>query len=470
MIIAGHEVRAAATFDVIDPARGERVASAPECSAEQFAAAVDAAGAAASRWSTDLGARREALAAAAAAVRGVADELALLLTAEQGRPLARAKEEALGAAMWLKYHAQLELTPEVIQDDEHARIELVRQPHGVVGAITPWNFPLLIAAGKIAPALLAGNTLVLKPSPFTPLATLRLAAVLDEVLPPGVLNVVSGGDELGEWMTGHPSIRKISFTGSVETGKRVAQRAGEDLKRVTLELGGNDPAVVLDDADPQRIARKLFWGAFINTGQACQAVKRVYVPSALHDALVDALCGEARAVAVGDGRDSSTQLGPLTTAPQLARVTELVHDALDDGATAATGGRRIDRPGYFFEPTILTGVRDGTRIVDEEQFGPVLPVVPYDDLNDAIAAANDTHYGLAASVWSSDPGRAAEVATGLEAGTLGVNAHPLVTPHVPVGGHKWSGIGVENGPWGLAGYTDLQIRHLPPRRDPATAG
>jgi len=297
---------------------------------------------------------------------------------------------------------------------------------------------------KIAPALAAGNTVVLKPSPFTPLATLRLGELLRDVFPPGVLNVVSGGDALGARMTEHAAVRKITFTGSVATGKRVAAAAATDLKRITLELGGNDPAILLDDANVDAVADGLFWSSFANSGQICSAIKRVYVPRALHDALAEALAERARKAVVGNGAEKGTQLGPITTRPQFERVCELVEDALAAGGKAVAGGAPIDGPGNFFAPTVLTGVADGTRIVDEEQFGPVLPLVPYDDLDDAVRRANGTHFGLDASVWSADADRATEVAGRLECGTAWINTHLMQGPAQPFGGRKWSGIGVEN--------------------------
>ena len=260
-------------------------------------------------------------------------------------------------------------------------------------------------------------------------------------------------------MTAHPTPRKISFTGSVATGKHVAAAAAPDLKRVTLELGGNDPAIVLDDVDPAQIASKLFWGAFQNNGQVCSAIKRVYVPEALYDDVVEGLVAQAAAVKVGDGTDEGTKLGPINNKPQFERVKELVGDALSHGATAAVGGHAMDRPGYFFEPTILAGLSDGTRIVDEEQFGPALPVISYRNESDAIDRANATHFGLSGSVWGPDVDRASEVAGQLECGTAWVNTHLALHPKQPFGGAKWSGIGVENGPWGLAEFTEFQVVH-----------
>ncbi|MHB8682675.1 MAG: aldehyde dehydrogenase family protein, partial [Acidimicrobiales bacterium] len=350
MTIDGRAAATEATFDVRNPATAEVFAQAPECRRAQLDAAMESAAKAYRDWRGDEEARRQALRDMAGVLMGALGELAPLLTAEQGKPLNDANLEVFGSAMWCTYFADLERPREIIQDDAEALVEVVRRPLGVVAAITPWNFPLNLAFWKIAPALLAGNTIVLKPSPFTPLTTLRAAELLQGALPPGVLNVVSGGDELGAWMTGHPVPSKISFTGSIETGKKVALSAAPDLKRVTLELGGNDPAIVLDDVDAATVADGLFGGAFANNGQVCSAIKRVYVPERIYDDVVAALAERARAVPVGEGTDPSVKLGPINNAPQYERVKELVADALSHGARAAAGGKPMDRPGYFFEP------------------------------------------------------------------------------------------------------------------------
>ena len=459
MTIGGERVAAPSTFGVVNPATGEVHAEAPDCSREQLDQAFESAAKAYRDWKLDEGARRAALREAAARMFAAGDEIGPVLTAEQGKPLAAAGIEAMAAGFWFNYFADLETPREVIQDDDAAYAEVVRRPMGVVAAITPWNFPIVLASWKIAPALLAGNTMVLKPSPYTPRSTLLMGEILSEVLPPGVLNVVSGGDELGKWMTSHPVPRKVSFTGSVATGKHVNQSAAPDLKRVTLELGGNDPAILLDDVDPAAVADKLYAGAFDNCGQICSAIKRVYVPEALHDDVVEALAAKASAAKVGDGMDPETELGPVQNKPQFDRVSELVAEALDGGASAAAGGAPIDGPGYFFQPTVLTGVAEGTRIVDEEQFGPALPVISYRDVDDVVERANATTYGLSGSVWSADTDRAAAVAERLECGTAWVNAHVQLGPHQPFGGFKWSGLGVENGPWGLAGFTEIQVQY-----------
>jgi acyl-CoA reductase-like NAD-dependent aldehyde dehydrogenase len=457
MSIGGDTVPAAESFGVVNPATGEVFAEAPECTRQQLDAAFDAASKAQRDWKLDESARRQTLLTMADVLMASAAELAPVLTSEQGKPLGDANIEVFAAAIWCQYFANLETPPQVIQDDAQARVEVVPRPIGVVAAITPWNFPLTLAFWKIAPALLAGNTMVLKPSPFTPLTTLKVGELLRDVLPAGVLNVVSGGDDLGAWMTGHPVPRKISFTGSIETGKLVAMSAAPDLKRVTLELGGNDPAIVLDDADPATVSKAIFSGAFNNNGQVCSAIKRVYVPESMYDEVVEGLAAEANAIKVGDGTEADSQLGPINNRPQFERVQELVGDALAHGAQAAAGGSVMDRPGYFFEPTILSGLSDGSRIVDEEQFGPALPVISYRDIDDVVERANATHFGLSGSVWGGDEDRAAAVAGRLECGTAWVNTHLALAPQQPFGGFKWSGVGVENGPWGLAEFTEVQV-------------
>ena len=459
MTIGGQSVPAKATFGVVNPATGEVFAEAPQCTSAQLDAAFESALTAQLTWKTDEAFRRATLLKMADALMASADVLTPLLTAEQGKPLAKAGEEIFGSAIWCQYFAALETPSQILQDDSDTFVEVVRRPIGVVAAITPWNFPLILSFWKVAPALLAGNSVVLKPSPFTPLTTLKMAELLREVMPPGVLNVVSGGDQLGAWMTSHPTPRKISFTGSVETGKKVAAAAAPDLKRVTLELGGNDPAIVLDDANPSEVGHALAAMAFENCGQICSAVKRVYVPEALYDDVVDAMVDAASRIKVGDGSEPDTQLGPINNLPQFDRVKMLVADALSNGAKAVFGGGPLKRAGYFFEPTILTNVNDGVRIVDEEQFGPALPVMSYKRLDDAIERANATNFGLSGSVWGADEDRAAAVAGQLECGTAWVNTHLAILPNQPFGGFKWSGIGSENGLWGFHEFTEVQTVH-----------
>jgi len=459
MTIAGKAMRAEHTFGVTNPADESIFAEAPDCSRQQLDTAVAAAAAAGPAWAADEARRRQLLKECCEALKARVGEIAPVLTREQGKPAKNAVGELIGAALSFLFNASLELPNELVQDDDNVRIEVRARPLGVVAAITPWNYPVLIACAKIGPALLAGNTVVLKPSPYTPLSTLMMGEVLRDVLPPGVLNVVSGGDDVGAWLSEHPLVRKISFTGSVATGKRVAASAAPDLKRITLELGGNDAAIVLPDADPGRLAEKLFWGAFDNSGQTCAAIKRIYAHESIYPALLGELSDVARGVKTGDGADPGSQLGPINNRPQFERVCELVEDALEHGAKPLVGGERMEEQGYFYSPTILSEVSDGVRVVDEEQFGPVLPVLPYRDVEDAVARANASHFGLGGSVWGADLERASEVASQLDCGTAWVNSHLSIVPYAPFGGHKWSGLGLENGKWGLSGYCELQTFH-----------
>jgi acyl-CoA reductase-like NAD-dependent aldehyde dehydrogenase len=457
MTIDGKAVKGSKTTGVINPATGKVFAEVPDCTRAELDQAMESAQRAYPAWSRDLAARRKVLGECAAALQQPPEGLARTLTQEQGKPLDKAAQEIFLTSMWCGYTASLDLPIETIQDNAQSRIEIRRKPLGVVAAITPWNYPLMLAMWKIAPALLAGNTVVLKPSPFTPITSLMLGEILRDIVPPGVMNVVSGGDELGAWMTSHPVPRKISFTGSVETGKKVAAAAAPDLKRVTLELGGNDAAIVMSDVDLADVTPKIFWGAFENSGQICSAIKRVYVPQDMYAPMLEILGELARGVKVGNGLDAGTQLGPINNRPQFERVTELVEDAKKHGAKIVAGGARVGSEGYFFAPTIVGGISDGVRLVDEEQFGPALPIIPYKDVDDAIRRANSTHYGLSGSVWSKNADRGAEVASQLECGSAWVNQHLAIAPNLPFGGAKWSGIGVENGPWGLLGFTEIQV-------------
>jgi acyl-CoA reductase-like NAD-dependent aldehyde dehydrogenase len=367
--------------------------------------------------------------------------------------------ELHGAEAWARYTGSLDLPVEVLSNDENGRVELHRKPLGVVGSITPWNFPILIAVWHVVPAIRAGNTVVIKPSPYTPLSTIRLVEILNEILPKGVLNVVAGHNDLGQMMTEHHGIQKIVFTGSCATGKKVMQAASGNLKRVTLELGGNDAGIVLPDADPNEIAERLFWGAFINNAQTCAALKRLYVPDPIYDEVCEALVGYASNVRVGHGLDENSALGPIQNKMQYEKFVELVEDAKREGARILCGGEAPDGAGFFYPVTIVADAKDGMRIVDEEQFGPVLPVIRYTDLEDAIERANRLDVGLGGSAWSSDVEKAKAVAARLECGTAWVNNHGAIKPFAPFGGVKGSGLGVEFGELGLKEYTSVQVVH-----------
>jgi len=456
--IDGRGITSGASFDVIDPARGEAFERAPALSEAQLDDAVHAARRAFGSWSRlSFAQRREHLQRFADVLRGRVEELAGILVREQGKTLAECRKELSLVPIQIERLIAIEVTDEVLRDDGNERVELRYRPLGVAGIITPWNVPVGIAIGRIAQALYTGNTVVQKPSPYTPLATLAMGEISREVLPPGILNVVAGGDELGSWITAHPGIDKISFTGSVETGKKVLASAASNLKRVTLELGGNDPAIVLDDVDPKEIAPQLFAAAFANCGQICVAIKRLYVPDSIYEEMCEALAGIARSVRVGDGSDPDVQMGPLQNKMQYEKVLGILEDTKTQGARILAGGGAIDRPGYFIRPTIVADIEEGTRLVDEEPFGPVLPVLRYSDIDDAVRRANDTRYGLSGSVWTNDLERGAGIARRLEVGTAWVNQHRIPDPATPFGGAKESGLGREYSLLGLRSYMEPQV-------------
>ena len=457
LIINGEKISTEKTFDVINPATGAIFAQAPDCSPAQLDFAVEAANRAFQSWKIDESARRNALSKCSDILRTSANELANILTQEQGKIIQQSKGEMDWAAWWIDEVLSMEIPVDLLVDNETERIEMRRKPLGVIGAIMPWNYPIILAISKIAPALLVGNTMVLKPSPYTPLTSLRMGELFSDVLPPGVLNIIAGGDELGAWMTCHPRIHKVTFTGSVATGKKVAQSAASNLGRVTLELGGNDAAIVLPDIDPKQVAGEIFDTAFSQNGQACIAIKRLYVHKNNFNEMVDELRKLAEEVVLGDGLNPEVDMGPINNLAQLERVVELTEDAKKHGAEIVTGGKRLDRPGYFFPPTIVTNISDGVRLVDEEQFGPVLPVIPFTDVNEIIERVNATDFGLGGSVWTNDVERGIELAARLECGTAGVNHHTRFEPKIPFGGAKQSGYGIQNGLWGLDELCQLQV-------------
>jgi acyl-CoA reductase-like NAD-dependent aldehyde dehydrogenase len=461
MTIDGTDATSAEIIEVTDPATELVAGRVPACSPAQLDEAFAAAARAQPGWAASEEDRRKAVRRLADLVESATGELAALITVEQGRSLAGSAREVASGVSWLRYFADLQLPEEVVQDDNGTRAVLTRKPLGAVAAITPWNFPLGLPLWKLGPALVAGNTVVLKPSPDAPLACLRLGEIARSAVPPGVVNVVAGGAGVGQRMVTHPTPRKISMTGSTAAGKAIAAAAGAQLKRLTLELGGNDAAIVLADADIQATAAGIAAIAMFNAGQACTAVKRVYVDAAIHGDFVDALVAEVARLVVGPGTDPAATLGPVSTRAQYDRVTCLLGEALESGARAVTGGRALPGPGWFVEPTVLVEARAGMRIVDEEQFGPVLPVLSFADVSDAVAQANGTPFGLGGSVWGGDVDRAAQVAARLECGLAWVNAHSRQAPWLPFAGLKDSGLGVENGLEGLKEFTSIQVVHRP---------
>jgi acyl-CoA reductase-like NAD-dependent aldehyde dehydrogenase len=465
IIIGGEKISTAETFPVINPATEEVIAQCPKATTEQLDQAVDAARRAFPGWSATPDAERSRIVHAIAdALEANAVELSSLLTQEQGKPAngfagTGAGWEIGGTLAWCHATADLELPVDVIQDNDVARIEVHRKPLGVVGSITPWNFPLMIAIWHTMPALRSGNTVVIKPSEYTPLTTLRAAEIINEIVPPGVFNIITGDGSLGAAMSSHPGINKMVFTGSTPTGKKIMQSAAGSLKRITLELGGNDAAIVLPDIDVEEVAPKIFATAMLNNGQTCAALKRLYVHEDVYDPLCDALAAIASSVTTGDG-SGDVDFGPIQNRMQYERVQELAADAKASGATFLTGGEAAAGPGYFYPVTIVKDIADDTRLVQEEPFGPILPVLKYSDVEDALQRANDNPNGLGGSVWSSDVARATELAGRLECGSAWVNNHCMIQPDAPFGGVKESGIGVEFGRYGLEEYTSIQTLQI----------
>ena len=458
-LIDGELVTTDATLEVLNPANEQVVGIVPACGKDELDRAVAAARRAFKTWrKTSTEERQKVVQGIAAAMKGNADELFRLLTTEQGKPHAQAQQEIYGAAGLVAAQSTLTLDEVINQDDDTRLSRTRRVPVGVVGGIVPWNFPVMMAMQKIAPALIAGCTIVLKPSPFTPLTTLRIAELIKDVVPAGVVNIITGEDSLGPLITEHPDIDKITFTGSTATGKKIMEGASKDLKRITLELGGNDASIVLPDADVAKVAEQLFWSSFSNAGQVCIAAKRIYIHEDIYDELSQAIAEYAKNVKVGDGSQQGTGVGPIQNKKQFDRVCELIQDAKDNGYKFLVGGD-VDPSGsgYYVPITVLDNPPEDARIVAEEQFGPVMPLMKFSTTEEAIERANNSEYGLAGAVWTSDPAKGVEIAEQLETGTVWVNEFMHLSPFAPFGGHKQSGFGAEYGIEGLKEFTYPQV-------------
>ncbi|QNO28389.1 aldehyde dehydrogenase family protein [Sphingopyxis sp. OPL5] len=462
LTIDGAAVDTAARVDVINPATGKVFASAPCAGQAELDLAVAAATRALPAWKA-LGweGRRDLLVKAAKAIEPKLDQFTALFVAEQGRPTALVKGEVQMGAWWLKSVARQDLPNEIVEDSDTRQVIVKHEPLGVVAAIVPWNFPFLLAMWKIAPALLAGNTMVLKPSPYTPLCSLKLAELWRDILPAGVYNVISGDDALGPLMTAHPGFAKISFTGSTATGKRVMEAASRDLKRITLELGGNDAAIVLPDVDVAEVAPKLFFGSFYNSAQVCIATKRLYIHDDIYDEMLGAFHRLAKEAVVGDGAQQGVQYGPVQNRAQYDRVRGLIDDARAEGLTLLQGADVPESDGYFIPITLVDNPPENAAVVTEEAFGPILPLLRFSDIDDVVARANNCDYGLAGAVWSKDIDAAVAVADRMETGTVWINDNFQNGPHIPFAGAKQSGFGVENGAEGLREFTFPKVIFVP---------
>ncbi len=444
-------------YSVRDPATLEIIDQVEEMTSDTLDRAIDFASASLRSWRKDPAVRAQILHECASTLRAHELELAELLTREQGKVLSLAKTEVqMSAGLFEWYADYVHEVPwvENLADRSSRKIRIENRPVGVVAAITPWNYPLTLLAVKLAPALLAGNTVLVKPARTTPLATRRMLELFADYLPPGVVQLVTGS-VAGRRLSAHPAIAKIAFTGSTSVGQELLRQSAERMVRVTLELGGNDPAIVLDDAEPSIAASKIISSAFRNAGQTCMSIKRVYVPEHRYDEWVDGLADAASKLVVGHGLDNGVAMGPLHNASQLQNVQSLVADSLNRGGRIAYGGSRgCDLPGYFHQPTVVAELKDDAPLVSQEQFGSALPVVAYRGIDELVGRLNADPFGLGASVWTRDSEHGSQLASEIDTGLVWVNSHNVLELDAPFGGRRMSGIGSERGRWGLQAFLE----------------
>ena len=459
-IIDGKRSVSGGRLAVIDPATGQSLATVPDIDRDALERAISAAREAFPAWSsTPYSARKAVIVEIVHVIEQHMDELSALLTSEHGHPAtgARWEIEWLTKSYGPVLH-QMDLPDEESEMEQVGHVVKRYLPLGVVCAISPWNLPVLLSFVKVLPALLTGNTVVLKPSPFAPLTVLRIADYINGLLPAGVLNVVTGGDDLGKWMTSHPAFDKISFTGSTRTGKEILKSAADTLKHVTLELGGNDAGIVLPDAQPEKIAEALFWSMYLLNGQACVGLKRLYVHEDIYDKLTAALVAYAGYIKTGDGFEPDTALGPVQNRAQYERLQSTLAEIEKCGTRILYRGQVPQGTGgYFFPVMLLDNPPDDAPFVREEVFGPIRSILKYKHVDEAIHRANNSSYGLGASVWGQDIEKAEAVARQLQAGTVWVNQHANLHPALPFNGFKNSGLGVEFGREGLEAFCKIQI-------------
>jgi succinate-semialdehyde dehydrogenase/glutarate-semialdehyde dehydrogenase len=472
MLINGTAAHAAddTWIDVTNPATGEHIDRVPNGSQDEVNAAVEAADTAFAGWSEKtMRERGMLLYRASGLIRRDYKDLGRLLTTEQGKPLREATDEVRGCANILEYYASIAGQPagESVSLGKAGDCMVNRVPLGVCGAIIPWNMPVIIMGWKVGPALLAGNTLVLKPASATPLTTLKIAGLMQEAgLPAGVLNVVTGsGESTGAALVRHKKIKKLSFTGNCATGKKIREMASSHLSSLTLELGGSDPMIVMADADIDKAVEGAVRGRFYNAGQICTAVKRLFLHEKIADEFMQKLTAKLEGMKVGNGLLPHIDMGPLNSSEQLARTVSAVDSTKErEEGTVRSGGRRLAGPGFdtgfFYSPTLIADVAPDAAILQDEVFGPVLPVVTIPDLASAIREANRSKYGLGASVWTKDLGTVKQVYRDIHAGIVWVNRHLTVPPEVPFGGTQESGIGRENGFTAIDSYTQSKTLYL----------
>jgi len=461
LLIDGEIVEGGGTLAVLNPADEDVIAQCPIADTAILEIAVAAAQRAQLAWAALPHAERQrVLIAIADVIHANSKELAGLIVQEQGKPFQQALFEVMGAEQHVRFYASLDLPVRLVSETAAQRIEERRKPLGVVAGIVPWNFPFLIAVYKLAPAILAGNAIIIKPAPTTPLSMLKFGALIKDVAPRGVVQILTDNNDLGPILTGHPGIAKVSFTGSTATGKAIMRSGADTLKRLTLELGGNDAAIVLDDVDLDSVVPKLFMFAFANAGQVCLAIKRLYVQESIYEEVCSRMARLAKTAVVGGGFEKGVQIGPLQNRQQFEKTLALIETIRGGDGSIIAGGHRLGEKGYFIPPTIVRDVNETSSLVREEVFGPIRPILRFSDVEDAIMRANNSPYGLGASVWSADVARATSIAERLDAGTVWVNQHMLVNPDVPLRGAKQSGLGVEFGIEGFHEFTSAQLLNI----------
>ncbi len=462
LVIAGQSVAGeGALCAVINPADESVLAEVASASAEQVNCAVQAAVQAFKHWKLTADDEINALFIKIAAdIRAAKDEIAQLITLEQGKTLAMAQFEVEAGAGWIEYLTSLDIPVDTIADSSGKTIKVYNRPLGVVASVTPWNWPFMIAVWHIFPALKTKNCVVNKPSEYTPLSTIKLAEIINRHVPAGVCSIVLGKGDVGQLLTEHADIAKVTFTGSTRTGQSILSHSVSSLKSVVLELGGNDAGIVLADADLDQAAAGIFGSAFLNAGQTCAALKRLYVHESIYDALTEKLTAIADTQVVGSGLNPSVTFGPVQNKMQYEKVKSLIADAVAQGGEILTAPAVLPEQGYFIAPTLIGNVHEGIALVDDEQFGPVLPIIKFAELDDVLSRTNQSSFGLGGSVWSTNLAQAEHVASQMETGTVWINSHSDLSPAAPFGGWKMSGLGYSFGLDGLLLFTHKQSVHI----------
>ncbi len=450
-----------ASVAVLNPANETVLAEVASATVTQVNEAVQAAKAAFSSWQHTPDAEiNTVFAKIAADLRAEQAQIARLITLEQGKTLALAQFEVEAGASWIEYLASLEVPVQTITEPSGKTIKVYNRPLGVVASITPWNWPLMIAVWHIFPALKTKNCVLNKPSEYTPLSTIKLVEIINRHVPAGVCSLVLGRGEVGQALSEHPDVAKVTFTGSTRTGQSILSHSVSSLKSVVLELGGNDAGIVLEDADLDVAAERIFGSAFLNGGQTCAALKRLYVHDSIFDALCEKLVKLADQQVLGDGLDPAVNFGPVQNKMQYDKVNAMIQDALAQGGKIISAQPELPKSGYFIAPTLITGIKEGVALVDEEQFGPVLPIVKFSSIDEVLQRSNDSDFGLGGSVWSRDIEKAQQVASQMQTGTVWINSHSDLSPAAPFGGWKLSGLGYSFGLDGLLLFTHKQAVHI----------